>query len=580
MRLTLPSIPARLALLVLATGVVYASGLSAPFVHDDLPTIVDNPVTTDVGLLADPDRLDRVIGIPDLRNSIKARTFVYLTFALNHSLLGPGPDAFRIVNIAIHAVNACLVYLLAAQLLALARRRGSSSAAVEPPGARAGWMALAVALLFAVHPINASAVTYVTQRFTSLATLLYLLAIVAYLRGRAAPSVRGAAPYLVASLLATALAMDTKEIAFTLPVTLTLVEATFLAGPWRRRALRLAPFYATMLIIPVTLWSSVAADVGVAQHAIQVTDLMNLDHLPRASYLLTQFPVLVTYLRLLLVPVGLNFDHDFPVFHSLLDPPVVASCCALAMLLALGVQLLAWAGRGGSPFHANHRIGAFGILFFFLTISMSSSVIPINDVINEYRVYLPSVGLYLLLVSGADTALRRAFPPPEGPGVRGGIALTAAVALCLLAGATIARNHTWRSGLTFWEDAGRKSPGKLRVARQLATEYLTGGMPGAAVDTLQTLIRLNPDLGRPHFFLGEVYLVTGRIDDAIAEFKRAMAVRSDVAEIHLGLARAYLAQGRRALAADALDAVERLEPGSADLAPLRARLASEPGGAP
>lgn len=567
----------RLALLALVSCAVYANGVPAPFVADDLPTIVYNPAVADPALLADTERLDGLMGSADLRNSIKARTFAYLTFALDHRLHGPDPAGYRLGNILIHAVNACLVYLLAASLLARARRHGAEAPPQEALQARDGRLALLVALLFAVHPVNVTAVTYLTQRFTSLAALLYLLSLLAYLRGRAAASARAGAPWLVVALLATTLAMDTQETAFTLPAALTVIELMFFGGSRRRRALLLAPFYATMLIIPWTLWSSVPDAGGLLGRIARGTDLMNLDGIPRASYLFTQFRVIVTYLRMLLLPVGLSFDHDFPISHEFLAAPVLASAALLALFLALGVHLLVRAGRDGEPRRATLRVAAFGVFFFLLALAMSSSVIPINDVINEYRVYLPSVGFYLVLVVGADALLRAASP---GPRLRRAVALGCALVVCLLAGATVARNRVWLDGLTFWQDTGRTSPGKVRVAASLAEAYLSRGMPGAALDTLRTLARLNPRLGKPHFLMGQVLMGMGRVDDAVAEFERARAIRSDVAEVHAGLASAYLAQGRLDLAADALDALERLEPWSPALGALRARLAPGPGGAP
>jgi len=552
---------AHLALLVLATGLVYASGRSAPFVHDDYGSILHNPVIFDPSLLVETDRLDAQPLDPDLRNSIRARTFSYLTFALNARVAGFDPISFRAVNVAIHAINACLVYLLVAGLLAAARR-GTSADPDPPAPARTSGLALVVALLFAVHPISTNAVTYITQRFTSLVALLYLGALAAYVAARAARSRRSAAAYLVVSLGATALAMDTKETAFTIPLALTLVEVLFFVAPRARRALLLAPFYATMIIIPATILTSVPAESALPGRLLQATDLMNLDHISRSSYLFTQFRVIVTYLRLLLLPTGLNFDRDYPVFHDLLAPPVLASLVALAALFAGGLVLLARARRRQDDVGAHLRLGGFGLLFFFLALAMSSSVIPINDVINEYRAYLPSVGFFLALVAtGEALLLSRA---PDRPWLaRRAVAVGCAIWIGALGVSTIARNSLWSDGLAFAQDTWRKSPAKIRVAEVLANQYLARGMGKAALATLYELARLNPTLGKPHLLLGMTHLRLGRTNDAVAELERARAIRSDRAEIHLGLVQAYTAQGRPDLASRAYEEAVRLDPKAA-----------------
>jgi tetratricopeptide (TPR) repeat protein len=325
-----------------------------------------------------------------------------------------------------------------------------------------------------------------------------------------------------------------------------------------------------MIIIPATLWSAVQAGSGFLEKAARGTALMNLEDLPRASYLFTQFRVIVTYLRILLWPVGLNFDHDYPIFHSFFSAPVVASAAGLALLLAMGGYLLARSRRIDGPCSANHRLGAFGIFFFFLTLSMSSSLIPINDVINEYRVYLPSVGIFLLAASSADS-LVRSFGP-RGTGVARAAAVAATAVLCLLAGATVARNRVWRDDAGFWQDAWRKSPGKARVASQLAGAYLMQGRTEDAIEILRELIRVKPELAQAHYTLGEMFMAQGRIDDAVAAFERAKAIQSDRPEIYAWLARAYLFQGRLDLSAEALGSLERYEPGSPVLGLMRARL--------
>ena len=310
-----------LTLLVSITMLIYANSIFVPYLYDDLFTIVNNPVIDDVSILADNGRIDTLPLLPDFKNSIKTRTFSYLTFAINKRLNGLNPAGYHVVNIAIHAANACLVYLLVTGLMTCSRRRNPDSASGFFT-IKDHWPALFAALLFAAHPVQTNAVTYITQRFTSLVTLLYLLALTTYLAGRCAETKKTAILYFVTSFTVTVLSMCTKETAFTLPVIISVIELMFLGGRVSKRLLAQAPFYLTMLIIPLKLWALVPDGISLANKVSESTNLMNFENLSRTSYLFTQFRVIITYFRILVFPINLNFDHDYPVFESFTDPRV------------------------------------------------------------------------------------------------------------------------------------------------------------------------------------------------------------------------------------------------------------------
>src|SRR5262249_10497564 len=116
-------------------------------------------------------------------------------------------------------------------------------------------------------------------------------------------------------------------------------------------------------------------------------------------YLLTETRVLVRYVRLIFLPIGLNLDYDFRPSSSVFDPAVLASIVFLLALLSL-----AWWLRRRQP------VLAFSILWFFVTLSPTSSVVPIADVIFEHRLYLPLAGVCLsfpLVVALLSKKLRR-----------------------------------------------------------------------------------------------------------------------------------------------------------------------------
>ncbi len=358
----------------------YSNSFTGSFVFDDIQHVRDNLRIRDLGALAS------WAGYLPLRH----RFVGYLTFAVNYALGRLDVSDYHLVNFLIHAVNAGLVYALV--LLCFRTQRLRSSALAGSAQA----VAFFAAALFATHPLQTQAVTYIVQRFTSLAALFYLLTVVLFLRWRlhraAGDGSRAKRTVLYAGLLLTAiLGMKTKETVFTVPLAVILCELTFFEPlAWRRR-LFLLPIASTMLVIPLTLLSEVPVSATALGQATRVQTTVS-----RLDYLLTQAPVVLTYLRMLVWPTGQNLDHDFPVAHRLFEPRVLGSLLALSALLAVAVLLYLRTalGRGRGAVDPGARLAGFGIAWFFLALAVESSVIPIVDVIYEHRVYLPSVGIF------------------------------------------------------------------------------------------------------------------------------------------------------------------------------------------
>ena len=414
--------------------VIYANTLNAPFQWDEKVFIADNPVVKGLHYFAHPSGARGF----EYYDSFIRRYIGYLTFALNYKLHGFSVPGYHIVNIVIHTANSILVYFL---VLLTLRARGRVFFYDS------GFIAFFSALLFAVHPLQTEAVTYVFQRFASLAAMFYLFSLVAYIKARlmgrdyypspnplppgerekaetnTLPLYRGEGArgrvsstagfiFYSISFISAVLAMKTKENAFTLPFVIALYEFCFFSGSIKKRMLYLTPFLLTLLIIPLTLMSLTGShhlDPG-SYGARQFS---------RGDYLFTQFRVIATYLRLLFSPVGQNLCYDYPVYHSFFERPVLLSFSLLATLFGLGTYLVTRktkpqrqgrADISAAPearrFNAERstqyavRFIGFGILWFFVTLSVESSIIPIPMLINEYRMYLPSVGIIISVVAG------------------------------------------------------------------------------------------------------------------------------------------------------------------------------------
>jgi hypothetical protein len=449
-------------------------------VQDDLHFIADSPA------IMDPARV--LAGWPSDR-----RLVANLTFAVQYQLHGLSLPAFHAVNIVIHLLASGVLYALAALTLI---RAGS-------PNRSACRAALLAAALFAIHPLQTQAVTYLVQRMTSLAALFYLVSLYSYAASRWSESPLRRWVWLAGAFLAAILAMRTKEIAITLPVAAALYDVSFLPGPLRRRVLPLGVMASSVVV----LLAGFPATGGVAkiEKATRVQTAMS-----RTDYLMTEIPVVASYVRLWLVPTGQNVDHDVPLKHAL-DAEVVLSAVLLLASAAGGAAALR---RKRSP---EVRLAGFGVLFFFLALSLESSVIPIVDVMVEHRVYLPGAGL--ATAAGSTILWWSESLSQRGKSL---LAVAAVAWVVVLAAATRARNELWRDPVALWTDAATKSPRKPRVRTQLATLLLERGDREGARRELTASLSVDPHNAKTVGQMGNLYWSDGRREAACRQWERCV----------------------------------------------------------
>jgi Tfp pilus assembly protein PilF len=556
------------ALIILLLGfLAYSNTFGVPFVFDDQSSILGNPVIQDLG--------NFVPGSSGFDYGSR-RIFGYFTFALNYHFGGFDVAGYHLFNLAIHLCTALLIYVPVRLTFRTPQMAGS------PLAPQAGGAALLAALLFVVHPVQTQAVTYIVQRLTSLATFFYLLALVAYIMARlrlgedpATGRSKGgadAAPansrpgwravlLLAVSVAAAVLAMKTKEIAFTLPLAALLYEACFFRGEWRRRIFFLSPLLLTLPLLPCSILLS-GGEAPENEAAALEKQLRAFTEIPRLHYLFTQFRVIVTYLRLFILPVRQNVDYDYPVFTTFFTPPVFLSLALLIVLFALAIYLYRAgspdAGRPSRP-RPELRLVAFGIFWFFLTLSVESGLVPIADVIFEHRLYLPSVGVAMAAAIAVLLAAQKSSAV-----LRGRIPLLAVAAAILgLTVATWQRNQVWDSSDSLWEDTVRKSPRKARPWYNLGTYQMGLGQLEEARRSLSQSVVNDPDFADAWHNLGLAHLMAGRYQQALNPLQTALRLEPGLDNAVVNLSIALIFTQRPA------EAVARLEP-------LRAKLPERP----
>ncbi|MBI5194996.1 MAG: tetratricopeptide repeat protein, partial [Nitrospirae bacterium] len=511
---------------------------------------------------------------------------------------------YHAVNLIIHIINALLVYWLA--LLTFFRvakwQRDKVAEGQDAPSTVNGQqsinlIALFSALLFISHPIQTQAVTYLVQRFTSLATLFYLLSLAMYVKFRIQNiehrtqntdkrqkifSLSSVFWYL-GSVFSAVLAMKTKEIAFTLPIIIVLYEIFFFSKsqnsetsgsiqnsplpPFDKGGIKggyslftvhcslfthyasrfffLIPFFLTMLIIPL---SYIGADTSAGDLLSDVSETARLQtDMSRLDYLFTQFRVIVTYIRLLFLPSNQNLDYDYPVYNSFFNPNVFLSFLLLLSILGLAVYLVyrskfkvqssTSVDYSLSTVHCS-RLTAFGIFWFFITLSVESSVIPIEDVIFEHRLYLPSIGLIIAFVSAifyyipyfsSFNLQPSSFFSHHASRIT--VLLLATVVLSLSI-AAYQRNAVWKDEMSLWTDVVNKSPEKARPYCNLAVAYNNKKQLHKVIENYTKAIALKPNYAYAYNNRGNAYVTIGFYDKALADFTIAISIKPDFAEAY------------------------------------------------
>ncbi|MBI4684282.1 MAG: tetratricopeptide repeat protein [Nitrospirae bacterium] len=570
-------------LLIAVVGLIaYSNTFNVPFVFDDEPNIVDNPSIK---------HLDNFISSSKGYEYNPRRFIGYLTFALNYHFGMLDVTGYHIVNLAIHIINAILVYFFvrltfntpffSSQLSAISSHNPPSSP-LNLRGDRGGlqFIPLFSALFFVAHPIQTQAVTYIVQRVTSLATMFYLFSMVLYVKGRLAGQKQVEVEvkrnstlaltliFYFLSLLSAVLAMMTKEIAFTLPIIIVLYEFTFFKSTLKKKLLVLMPFLLTIIIIPLSMIGTdkplgdIISDLS--EQARETQDISRWD------YLMTEMRVITTYIRLIFLPINQNLDYDYPIYHSLFTPSVLISFLFLLSILCLAVYLLCKSQfKVSSSNYPNSkletrnsklssRLLSFGIFLFFITLSVESSIIPIRDVIFEQRVYLPSVGAFVAIATSIFIMIEK-LKSKWQKAEKIFIPLFALIIIAL-SGAAYARNTVWQNELTLWEDVILKSPQKARGHNNLGVVYKEKGLIDEAIKQYQIALTLNPDYAEAHNNFGNAFDKKGFSDQAIEQYQIALTLNPDYADAHSNLGVVYRKKGLIVEAIEQYQIAIRLKP--------------------
>lgn len=496
-----------LALWVLVFA-AYSNSFTAGLLFDSSPVIEQDPRVRE----ATPQNIQSILTGPYWYVNATAglyRPVTTFSYLVNYAALGDGtrPGGYHWVNFALHAINTTLVYALGILIFE------QSS------------LALALAVLWGLHPVLTESVTNIVGRADLLAALGVLAGLLCYARAASVAEWRRWA-WLGALVVAQAIGLFSKESGIVLPGIMLLYDLIWSKrSTWRVRA----PAYAA-LALPIATFFYLRG--GLDTHMLIEFTENPLVHAGFWTARITAVKVIGKFLWLFLWPADLSADYSYnavPLFGGSASSWEDAKAL-IALSICLGSVLLAvrWR-RTVKPF-------LFFLGFFFVALLPTSNlVITIGSIMAERFLYLPSVGLAGCMVAAIHQLAQRFSDKwrvaPQAACIAMGVA-------CLVfAARTYARNFDWQDARTLWTSTVNVCPESARPHYNLATELaqIPGELPNAIAE-FEAALRIRPDFAEAHYNLGNALALTpSRMPDAITEYQAALRYAPHLIEAHYSL---------------------------------------------
>jgi hypothetical protein len=475
-------------LLALLTLAVYGNSLINGFVWDDEFIIVNDPAVRNLSeapaLMLSPDVVKPYY-----------RPLNRLSYLLDYSLFGMRPAGFHAINVLFHLLNVLLLYLLGLRLF------------------RSPAPAVLAAALFAVHPVNAEAVNFLSARNTLLSLFFVLSSILVFHQGLT----RGSWGRLFFSGLLWFLGLLSKE-----PAALAIIVLAIMAFVVPRREeglpkLKIAVLFPHMVLAVIyAVLRTLALGGAVGSSGIS-------PGLP--GRLVENLVVIPYYLWLVLFPSHLTIEHSLPALTTgsmlWLIPAWVAIIVSVWFLLRTrSVPSLA------------------GLIWLAINFVPISNIIPIPSTpLAERYMYLPALGLWIIAADRGYALYGKVYSNRL-------LIIAAAAVVALLGGVTVVRNKDWKNDIALFGSEVRTDPGSASGHFNLGNSLRDAGdLEGAQKEWLETL-RLNPAHSGAMTQLGSLAAVKGDLGEAERWFRSALAADPSNAMARFNLALVFEKTGR------------------------------------
>ncbi len=460
----------------------------------------------------------------------------WLSYSLDYAIWGLNPLGFHLTNLVLHAIGAVLFYFAAARLL----RAGAPEAEAD----RVSWAAAFAALFFAVHPLRAESVVWITERRDVLSGVFYLACLLFYLRRQ-----------LKASLACFALALSAKASGAALPAAFLILDVYplrrlsadargWLAPERRPVLLEKIPF----LFFAVVFGAAAFAGQRAAGALIPLARAGFAQRLRQALIGLAFYPVKT------FAPIHLSPFYEVPPGFGV---PSAEVWTAGAFVLILSAVF--WILRKKWP----AALAAW--ICYIALIAPLSGIFPLGRELAADRYSYLSCLPWAVLAGAAMLAVSNRL----GRAGQKILIVCAAAFVCGLGVLSWRQSEVWRSSKTLWDRVIALNP-RSDVARDgLGLALAAEGKPALATVQYEAALTINPGYAKAHNNLGDALAAQGQTARAATEYRGAIRLDPDLAQAHYNLGLALAGEGRYPEAEAEYERAIALAP---DFAPARVNL--------
>lgn len=489
----------------IAVCLCYANIFNAPFIFDDVFLIEEIQKKSLWELMLPSSGL---------------RPFYKLSFALNYYWTGQDTWSYHLVNILIHALNSILIFAIFAEtmLLPICRKKFNKKAV---------YFAFAAALIWAVHPLNTQAVTYLSQRCEIMMTLFYLLSWWCIIKSRDS---KKTVYWQLSALVFFVLGLGSKEAMISAPLVIFIYDRLFLSSSFKQALKKHIVFYSGIFCVFLIPLSYLILVGKISHYWAYIFGRHGVDPW---QYLMSQSEVVLHYIKLSVIPWGLCFDYDWQLPTSILSTIPALACWVIIFALLIDLS-------------RRNVFLAFPLWFFILNL-LPRSLVSSTHAAVEYRMYLPLAGLVIFYVIFGFWLIKR-FAAKNRDLQKFFWFITPVVIVLIFSLITISRNRVYDSKLALWKDTAQKAPHNFRAWNYYGIALSENKEFDKAEECFQRALTIFPGNFMALNNLANNCVERGDLDNAILLYYQSLKSKNDRKELirklnsttHQNLAKIFL----------------------------------------
>lgn len=483
--------------LVIITTLLFLNTLWGEFVYDDLSFAINNPEI-------------KYWHFWDLWH-FWSRSTRTLTLMIDYHLFGYSPFGYHLHNILWHLLSVLLLYYIFAKL------------------SEDYFFSFLGALFFAVHPIHVEAIANITNRKETLCMAFSLSSFILYLRFTEYEGKRKWI-WLLGSLFAWYLALNSKQVAIAFPFMLIVYEYLFLSC--EKRFLTRKPFILSSLLISgsILLYWFVFKGVNITKSGL-------IGDSSLYSLLINSARAFWLNIQLLLFPINLAPDYAVKFYTSLFDPIIILSWVTIIAVIFLSFFLV-----------RKDPLTSFSLSWILIHYLPVSNLVPSAFIVADRYMYIPSAGFCMLIVSSGKNIFRPLSSRYNNYTVKKVFATLVVAVLSLYSIRTFYYNKIWNDPIKLWSHQLKvfpKTDNAYFAFFSRAAAYKRLGKYKEALSDYSRAARINPNDSDLYINVGTIYGELGANQQAIDVLVKAIEIDPKREDAYFSLGLLYSGLGDR-----------------------------------